>query len=222
LAEISAGKIEVDSIDCSFVNLHKLRSSMAIIPQEPVMFGGTLRSNLDPFNEHDDEKLLDVLYKCLLGPVLEANQDGLDARVEPMGSNFSLGTQQLICLARAMLNPSRVLLLDEATAALDSDTNAAVNEVLKAHFSDRTIFTIAHRLDTIIESDRILTVSAGVVAEFERPDVLLENPESIFHELCMNTGKAQFEVLAAKARQHAFEKGLRTDWLSDDDLSYQA
>jgi ABC-type multidrug transport system ATPase subunit len=98
-----------------------------------------------------------------------------------------------------------------------------VNEVLKAHFSDRTIFTIAHRLDTIIESDRILTVSSGVVAEFERgPDVLLENPESIFYELCMNTGKAQFEALAAKARQHAFEKGLRTDWLSDDDLSYQA
>lgn len=209
LAEIAEGKIEVDSIDCSFMNLNKLRSSMAIIPQEPVMFGGTLRTNLDPFNQHTDEELMDVLYKCLLGPVVEANEDGLDAKVEPLGSNYSLGTQQLICLARAMLNPSRILLLDEATAALDSDTNAAVNEVLKAHFSHRTIFTIAHRLDTIIESDRILTVSAGVVAEYDRPDVLLENPESIFYELCMNTGKAQFETLAAKARQHAVEKGLR-------------
>jgi ABC-type multidrug transport system fused ATPase/permease subunit len=222
LAEIREGKIEVDSIDCSFVNLNKLRSSMAIIPQEPVMFGGTLRTNLDPFNQRTDEELMDVLYKCLLGPVVEANEDGLDAKVEQLGSNYSLGTQQLICLARAMLNPSRILLLDEATAALDSDTNAAVNEVLKAHFSDRTIFTIAHRLDTIIESDRILTVSAGVVAEFDRPDVLLENPESIFHELCMNTGKAQFEVLAAKAREHAREKGLGTDYSSDDDLSYHA
>ena len=202
LAEISAGKIEVDSIDCASVNLNTLRSSMAIIPQEPVMFGGTLRTNLDPFNKHSDEELLDVLYKCLLGPVIEANEDGLDAEVEPLGANYSLGTQQLICLARAMLNPSRILLLDEATAALDSDTNAAVSEVLQRHFSDRTIFTIAHRLDTIIESDRILTISAGVVAEFDPPHVLLENPESIFYELCMNTGRAQFDVLAAKARAH--------------------
>ena len=207
LAEISEGKIEVDSTDCSFVNLNKLRSSMAIIPQEPVMFGGTLRSNLDPFNQHDDEQLLDVLYKCLLGPEVESNKDGLDAKVEPLGSNYSLGTQQLICLARAMLNPSRILLMDEATAALDSDTDAAVQQVLKEHFSDRTIFTIAHRLDTIINSDRILTINSGVVAEYERPDVLLEDPDSIFYELCMNTGRAQFEVLAAKARGHAVEKG---------------
>ena len=208
LAEISEGKIEVDSIDCSFVNLNKLRSSMAIIPQEPVMFGGTLRSNLDPFNEHDDEELLDVLYKCLLGPVMEASEDGLDAKVEPLGANYSLGTQQLICLARAMLKPSRILLMDEATAALDSDTDAAVQQVLKEHFSERTIFTIAHRLDTIVNSDRILTINSGVVAEYDRPDVLLEDPESIFYELCMNTGRAQFEVLAAKARAHAAEKEI--------------
>eukprot|EP00544_Gedaniella_sp_CCMP2646_P003026 CAMPEP_0202506972 /NCGR_PEP_ID=MMETSP1361-20130828/51477_1 /ASSEMBLY_ACC=CAM_ASM_000849 /TAXON_ID=210615 /ORGANISM="Staurosira complex sp., Strain CCMP2646" /LENGTH=1297 /DNA_ID=CAMNT_0049141063 /DNA_START=1584 /DNA_END=5477 /DNA_ORIENTATION=+ len=211
LAEISAGKIEVDSIDCSFVNLNKLRSSMAIIPQEPVMFGGTLRSNLDPFHQYDDEQLLDVLYKCLLGPVLEANEDGLDAKVEPLGSNFSLGTQQLICLARAMLNPSRILLMDEATAALDSDTDAAVQQVLKEHFSERTIFTIAHRLDTVINADRILAIDSGVVAEYERPDVLLENPKSIFYELCMNTGRAQFEALAAKARAHAVEKEYESE-----------
>jgi ATP-binding cassette, subfamily C (CFTR/MRP), member 1 len=202
LAEICEGKIEVDSIDCSGVSLNKLRRSMAIIPQEPVMFGGTLRSNLDPFNEHPDKALLDVLHKCLLGPMVDADPAGLEAKVETMGSNYSLGTQQLICLARAMLNPSRILLMDEATAALDSDTNAAVQKVLKAHFSDRTIFTIAHRLDTIIDSDRILVMNAGVVAEFDRPVVLLENPESIFYELCMNTGKAQFDVLVAKARAH--------------------
>jgi ABC-type multidrug transport system fused ATPase/permease subunit len=203
LAEISNGKIHVDSIDCSRVSLNKLRSSMAIIPQEPVMFGGTLRTNLDPFNEHDDRELLDVLHKCLLAPMLKANPDGLNTKVEPMGTNFSLGTQQLICLARAMLNPSRVLLLDEATAALDSDTNAAVQQVLKDHFYDRTIFTIAHRLDTIIESDRILVMNAGVVSEYDPPHVLLENPDSLFYELCMNTGRAQFEVLKAKADSKA-------------------
>ncbi|GAX23747.1 hypothetical protein FisN_12Hh325 [Fistulifera solaris] len=206
LAEISEGSIHVDNIDCANVNLHKLRSSMAIIPQEPVMFSGTLRYNLDPFNQHTDEALWDVLKKCLLGPVIESNRDGLNTKVELMGSNFSLGTQQLICLARAMLNPSRILLLDEATAALDSDTNAAVQQVLHKHFSHRTIFTIAHRLDTIIDSDRILVMNAGVVAEFDTPHNLLEDHDSIFHELCMNTGKAQFEVLAARARALANER----------------
>lgn len=203
LAEISEGKIQVDSIDCSFVNLNTLRSSMAIIPQEPVMFGGTLRTNLDPFNEHQDKEILDVLHKCLLGPMVDSVEDGLHTKVEVMGSNFSLGTQQLICLARAMLNPSPILLLDEATAALDSDTDAAVQLVLKSHFHDRTIFTVAHRLDTIIDSDRILVMDAGVVAEFDRPDVLLDNPESLFYELCMNAGKAHFDVLAAKTRANA-------------------
>lgn len=203
LAEISAGKIHVDSIDCSRVNLNKLRRSMAIIPQEPVMFGGTLRTNLDPFNEHDDKELLEALQKCLLGAMVDSHEDGLDAKVEVLGANFSLGTQQLICLARAMLNPSRILLLDEATAALDSDTNAAVQQVLKDHFSDRTIFTIAHRLDTIIDSDRILVMNAGVVSEFAPPHDLLQNPESLFYELCMNAGKAQFDVLSARARANA-------------------
>ena len=150
-----------------------------------------------------------MLHKCLLAQLVEGNGDGLEAKVEFMGSNYSLGTQQLICLARAMLNPSRVLLLDEATAALDSDTDAKVQHVLETHFSDRTIFTIAHRLDTIIHSDRILVMNAGVVAEFDRPNVLLSDPSSIFYELCMNTGKAQFKVLAAKAG----------GYYSDDDAS---
>ncbi|KAG7373767.1 multidrug ABC transporter permease/ATPase [Nitzschia inconspicua] len=206
LAKIKKGDIEVDGVDCSHVKLHSLRSRMAIIPQEPVMFSGTIRTNLDPFYEYSDKELIDVLEKCLLGPMIKSQEDGLNAHVEPMGANFSLGTQQLICLARAMLNPSPILLLDEATAALDSDTNAAVSQVLKDNFSDRTIFTIAHRLDTIIESDRILTVSSGVVAEFDRPDILIEDPNSVFHELCMNTGKAQYQELARKAKAHFEEK----------------
>jgi ABC-type multidrug transport system fused ATPase/permease subunit len=203
LAEISKGTIHVDDIDCSTVKLKKLRRSMAIIPQEPVMFSGTIRSNLDPFDEYGDDELTDVLHKCLLGPMLEHSEEGLETKVDVMGANFSLGTQQLICLARAMLNASRILLLDEATAALDSDTNNAVQEVLKKHFNDRTIFTIAHRLDTIIESDRIITMDSGVIAEFERPDILLETEGSIFRELCMNTGPTQFGFLKAKAKAKA-------------------
>jgi ATP-binding cassette, subfamily C (CFTR/MRP), member 1 len=203
LAKIKRGHIEVDGVDCGNIGLHNLRSSMAIIPQEPVMFGGTLRSNLDPFDEHSDEDLMDVLNKCLLGPLVKSSKEGLYAPVDSMGANFSLGTQQLICLARAMLNPSRILLLDEATAALDAETNTKVSLVLQEHFSDRTIFTIAHRLDTIIDSDRILTVSAGVVAEYDHPDVLIQDPKSVFHELCMNTGEAQFAALSEKAKKSA-------------------
>jgi ABC-type multidrug transport system fused ATPase/permease subunit len=217
LAEISSGSIFVDGIDCSKVKLKQLRQSMAIIPQEPVMFSGTIRSNLDPFNEHTDEELMDVLYKCLLGSMFEHSENGLGTKVDAMGANFSLGTQQLICLARAMLNPSPILLLDEATAALDSDTNNAVQEVLKNHFNSRTIFTIAHRLDTIIASDRIITMSAGVIAEFERPDILLETEGSIFRELCMNTGPAQFEVLKAKAKAITREKIMSNDMFKSDE-----
>jgi ABC-type multidrug transport system fused ATPase/permease subunit len=176
-----------------------------------------VRSNLDPFNEHSDKELLDVLYKCLLGPLIKANEDVLNAEVEPLGANYSLGTQQLMCLARAMLKPSCILLMDEATAALDSDTDAAVQQVLKKHFSDRTIFTIAHRLDTIVSSDRILAINDGVVAEYDRPDVLLENPESIFYELCMNTGRAQFDVLFAKARAHAAENEVSNGQIVEKD-----
>ena len=149
--------------------------------------------------------------------MFEHSENGLETTVEAMGANFSLGTQQLICLARAMLNTSPILLLDEATAALDSDTNNAVQEVLKNHFHDRTIFTIAHRLDTIIESDRIITMNAGVIAEFERPDVLLETDGSIFRELCMNTGPAQFEVLKAKAKAAAREKSLNNQAIKADE-----
>jgi ABC-type multidrug transport system fused ATPase/permease subunit len=208
LAKIKKGDIEVDGVDCSHVKLHTLRSSMAIIPQEPVMFGGTIRTNLDPFDDYTDSELLDVLEKCLLSDAVKTLPGGLYAKVESMGANFSLGTQQLICLARAMLNPSSILLLDEATAALDSDTNAKVSLVLKEHFSDRTIFTIAHRLDTIIESDRILTVSAGVVAEFDTPIKLMDDATSVFHELCMNTGESQFHALKEKAKFHSSEVAI--------------
>jgi ATP-binding cassette, subfamily C (CFTR/MRP), member 1 len=211
LAELSGGSIQVDYMDCSKVHLNQLRRSMAIIPQEPVMFSGTIRSNLDPFQEHDDATLRDVLSKCLLGPLLD--EGGLDGTVEPLGANFSLGTQQLICLARAMLNPSRILLLDEATAALDAETNRKVQHVLQKHFNDRTIVTIAHRLDTVIESDRILTMSDGAVYEFDRPDLLLEREGSIFRDLCLNTGRAPFEVLKRRAKAHAKDQVYKHEYV---------
>lgn len=202
LAELAEGAIRIDGIDCKNLNLSALRSAIAIIPQEPVMFKGTLRSNLDPFNEKTDEELFKALEKCLLGDLVKSSTEGLNLKVSQMGDNFSLGQQQLMCLARALLNDSKLLVLDEATAALDSDTDSAIQKVLRTEFADRTVITIAHRLDTIIDSDRILVMDAGRVAEFDTPYDLLSKPESIFSSLCRQTG-AQYDVLLAAAHRHA-------------------
>jgi ATP-binding cassette subfamily C (CFTR/MRP) protein 1 len=208
LAELTEGDIHIDGLDVQTITKQQLRSKIAIIPQEPVMFEGTLRSNLDPFHKFPDSELVRVLEQCLLGDLVQEHEKdfGLSAKVEVFGKNFSLGQQQLLCLARAMLTPSKLLLLDEATAALDSDTDAKVQQVLRTSFTDRTIMTIAHRLDTIIDSDRILAMDKGVVAEFDAPLTLLNNPKSIFSELCRNTGEEQYQNLRNKAAEAA---GLR-------------
>jgi len=195
LAGLSEGAVRIDGIDVGTLNLGELRRRIAIIPQEPVMFKGTIRSNLDPFSERSDAELVRALGRCMLAG-LELAQP-----VEAMGANFSIGQQQLICLARAMLNPSKLLLLDEATAALDLATDALVQRVLRTEFADRTVVTIAHRLDTIIDSDRILVLDAGRVVEFASPHELLNQPGSIFGELCRQTG-AQYDVLRAAAERH--------------------
>lgn len=161
------------------------------------MFAGTIRSNLDPFGEHDDDALARALERASL-PQLARD---LGAKVEAFGGNLSLGVQQLVCLARAMLNPSRVLLLDEATAALDLASDAMVQRVLRTEFADRTVVTIAHRLDTIIDSDRVLIMDQGKVAEFAPPHELLASPDSIFSQLCRQTG-GQYEQLRAAAQRH--------------------
>lgn len=210
LVGLSQGAVRIDGIDVGTLHLGELRRRIAIIPQEPVMFKGTIRSNLDPFSERTDAELLVVLERCMLGGLR------LDQAVEAMGANFSLGQQQLLCLARAMLNPSKLLVLDEATAALDLATDALVQRVLRTEFADRTVITIAHRLDTIIDSDRILVLDAGRVAEFASPHELLNRPGSIFGDLCRQTG-AQYEVLrTAAARHHDTMAALTTHIVQGD------
>jgi len=196
LAPINDSSISIDGIDTSQLALKCLRKNIAILPQEPVMFEGTLRSNLDPFSLRSDLELTQALEQCLLGDLLKSTTDGggggggggLSQRVASMGANFSLGQQQLVCLARALLNESSLLLLDEATAALDSETDDKVQQVLRSAFANRTILTIAHRIDTIIDSDRIIVMDAGRVVEFAPPADLIENEKSIFAELCKQSG----------------------------------
>jgi ABC-type multidrug transport system fused ATPase/permease subunit len=215
LATPSEGCVRVDGIDVAALNLAELRRRIAIIPQEPVMFAGTIRSNLDPFGEHDDAALARALERASL-PQLARD---LGAKVEAFGGNLSLGVQQLVCLARAMLNPSRVLLLDEATAALDLASDAMVQRVLRTEFADRTVVTIAHRLDTIIDSDRVLIMDQGKVAEFAPPHELLASPDSIFSQLCRQTG-GQYEQLRATAqRHHETMLALQARLAAADDLA---
>ncbi len=202
LAAPAKGAIRIDGVDTAQLALAALRRKIAILPQEPVMFAGTLRSNLDPFCERPDAEILRALELCLLRPLAEGHPDGLAQPVESLGRNFSLGQQQLVCLARALLNDSRLLLLDEATAALDAATDAKVQAVLRSAFAARTILTIAHRIDTIIDSDRILVMDAGAVAEFDTPAALLRDEGSIFSQLCRQLGGESFGGLRDAAERH--------------------
>ena len=172
------------------------------VPQEPVLFNGTLRANLDPFGTHSDEELRTALKQCHLLDFVEAQPGGLDMEIQASGGSFSLslGQAQLISLARAVLNPSPLLILDEATAALDVATDRLVQQTIRSVFASRTVLCVAHRLDTIIDSDRILVMSEGRVAEFEAPLSLLQR-DSIFRGLCEQTG-AQYNSLYAAAEQH--------------------
>ena len=202
LAPPDAGAVRIDGVDVSKLALHDLRQRIAIIPQEPVMFEGTLRSNLDPFGERADKELLEALSRCLLADMVQNHPDKLLQPVASSGSNYSLGQQQLVCLARAFLNKSRLLLLDEATAALDAETDALVQKVVRTAFADRTILTIAHRLDSIIDSDRVLVMDAGRVAEFASPAELLRDEDTIFASLCRQSGAGSFASLKATADRH--------------------
>ncbi|EAW11105.1 putative ABC bile acid transporter [Aspergillus clavatus NRRL 1] len=180
--EACEGRIVIDGIDISQVRLEHLRSRLAMIPQNPVLLSGTIRSNLDPFQEHDDVNLIGVLA-LVHGTAMDAGPlaPELDAPVSEGGLNLSQGQRQLICLARAMVSNPRVLILDEATSAVDQATDVQIQQALRARFGpDTTLLVIAHRLSTIVDFDRILVLDQGTAVEFGRPSELLSIPEGIF------------------------------------------
>ncbi|MES1908334.1 MAG: hypothetical protein MHM6MM_001289 [Cercozoa sp. M6MM] len=173
------GGIEIDGVDCANIGLDKLRRAMAIIPQDPVLFSGTLRFNLDPFNEFDDdEPLWNALEKAHLAHAAR-QMGGLQVDVGDGGSALSQGQRQLLCVARALLRQTRILLLDEATASVDQETDRLVQETIRENFADRTTLTIAHRLETILDSDRVVVMADGRVEEHGTPAQLLANPDSL-------------------------------------------
>lgn len=183
IIEAASGHIDIDGVNTSELGLTDLRRKLSIIPQDSQMFNGTIRDNIDPFDEHDDTELWRVLDLCHLKDHVSKMEGGLDAQLTDGGSNLSKGQAQLISLARALLHESNVLLLDEATSSVDVQTDAILQKTIRSEFKDRTIITIAHRLNTIIDSDRILVLDKGRVKEFDDPQTLLADETTIFADL---------------------------------------
>ena len=190
MIEPAAGTILIDGIDISKIGLHDLRSRLTIIPQDPVLFSGTLRTNLDPFDLKSDDELWTSLELAHLKTFVSGLDQGLDYKVSEGGDNLSVGQRQLICLARALLRKSRILILDEATSAVDMETDSLIQETIRTEFADSSILTIAHRLHTIMDSNRVAVLNEGSIAEFDSPVNLLSNDSSIFSSLAKDAGIA--------------------------------
>ncbi|KAG1674667.1 hypothetical protein FOA52_007191 [Chlamydomonas sp. UWO 241] len=201
LFELDKGAIYVDGVNVASMTLSRLRRGLSIIPQEPVIFSGTVRTNLDPFDEHTDNELYEVIREASLAEQVE-RAGGLQGKVSGTGSGaWSLGQQQLVCLARAALRHVPVLCLDEATAAMDPHTEKEVQSVIQRVFDARTIITIAHRLDTVIESDKVAVMEIGVLKECAPPRQLLADPNSMFSLLVDKSGKQTAAALRSMASE---------------------
>jgi len=195
IVEAESGQILIDGIDIRTLGLTDLRKNLGIIPQTPVLFSGTIRFNLDPFAEHSDADLWESLERAHLKDVVRRNSLGLEAEVSEGGENFSVGQRQLLSLSRALLRRSKILVLDEATAAVDVGTDALIQKTIREEFKSCTMLIIAHRLNTIIDSDRIMVLDAGRVVEMDTPPTLILKEDSMFAGMVRSTGPANARYL---------------------------
>ncbi|KAG2145396.1 ABC protein [Suillus bovinus] len=212
IVKLSGGSITIDGVDISTIGLKDLRSRISIIPQDPLLFSGTIRSNLDPFSQHNDTELWDALHRsCLLDSSTTSKRssadDGvgseqastsrydLDSTIESEGANLSVGERSLLSLARALVKDCKVVVLDEATASVDLDTDSKIQHTIQTEFSDRTLLCIAHRLRTIISYDRILVLDAGLVAEFDTPSNLFNIEGGLFRGMCERSNISLKDIL---------------------------
>jgi len=176
------GKILIDGVDISTVNLNHLRSRITVIPQDPILFKGTLRYNLDPGNVIDPAYLEKVYNQTEM-------TIGLDKEIDEGGSNLSNGEKQLVCICRAIMRKCQVVILDEATSNIDVVTEERIQALLETFLEDSTVLTVAHRLNTIIKSDKVLVLSYGTVKEYDSPHNLMQDPESEFTKLLQELKK---------------------------------
>ena len=188
IIEAAEGSIRIDDVDIKHMGVGHLRSRLTIIPQDPVLFSGSLRSNIDPFEESSDSQIWKVLELSHLKSFVENLSSGLEHEIAEGGTNLSVGQKQLVCLARALLRKTKILILDEATASVDLDTDDLIQATIREEFSDCTVLTIAHRLNTILDSNRIMVLSDGKIIEFEPPDALMNNSESHFYKMVKDAG----------------------------------
>ncbi|XP_027171369.1 ABC transporter C family member 10-like [Coffea eugenioides] len=183
LVEPVGGRILVDRIDICTIGLHDLRSRFGIIPQDPTLFNGTVRYNLDPLGQHTDPEIWEVLEKCQLKDAIQEKEEGLGSLVVEDGSNWSMGQRQLFCLGRALLRRSKILLLDEATASIDNATDLILQKTIRAEFADCTVITVAHRIPTVMDCTKVLAISEGKLVEYDEPMELMKREGSLFGKL---------------------------------------
>ncbi|KAJ3319291.1 hypothetical protein HDV06_006399 [Boothiomyces sp. JEL0866] len=206
IIEASKGQIFIDGQDIAKIGLNTLRSRLQMIPQEPILFEGTFRSNLDYTGTFGDEALWKVLEYAGLKSFVGDFDDKLDAKVTLNGENLSVGQRQLICLARAILKKPKFMVMDEATSSVDGESDELIQKAIKEHFAETTIISIAHRLNTIAEFDKVLVLDQGVLKELDAPHILLNNPHSIFSELADASGPANSQLLRELAKNYYMSK----------------
>lgn len=182
IVEITRGRVFIDGVDIAHVPLQTLRSKLAIIPQDPVLFTGSIRYQLDPFGQYTDLAVWDALSQVNMAETVKAMGGGINEEVKENGENLSQGQRQLLCIARALLRQTKVLIVDEGTSAMDPHTDELIQKVLRdaAATKGTTVLAIAHRLQTIVDFDRILVLGYGKILEFDSPATLLANPDSVF------------------------------------------
>lgn len=181
LIEPCGGSILIDGVDTGTLGLYDLRSRLALVPQEPVLFAGTVRDNLDPFKAAENDAVLwQALQQSGMKEFISSMSNGLDSDITEGGGNLSVGQRQLLCMARALVRGSKILLLDEATSNVDNKTDKIIQETIRTAFKDCTVLTIAHRIHTIVDYDRILVLDSGKIAEYDTPEALMKDPHSQF------------------------------------------
>jgi len=193
LVELEAGRVLIGGQDIAFIGLTLLRRRVTIVPQDPLLFSGSLRRNLDVLHTLNDEAILDGLARCGFADTLGSLPEGLDTTVAENGGNFSVGERQVFCLTRALLRAASILVLDEATANVDPENDLLIQKVIRKEFRECTALTIAHRLHTVLDSDRIAVLDAGRLAQFDSPQTLLQEG-GIFQELAKEAGVAGPEI----------------------------
>jgi len=192
-----SGDIFVDGVKINDIGLHDLRKNISIIPQDPVLFSGTMRYNLDPFNQFSDSELWSVIKEVELANGVSS----LDFKVSDGGGNFSVGERQLVCLARAILRNNKIIVMDEATANVDPRTDSFIQQTIRTKFADCSIITIAHRLHSVIDCDRILVLDNGLLKEYDHPHLLLQNVNGILSSMVDHTGKTSAVALRYAASE---------------------